>query len=202
MNILNLPNLLTSLRLLLIPFILFFLFSAEDKGLLFVFIGFFIYLVAIITDYLDGLIARKQNLTSKFGAFFDSLVDKIIVLSLFFSFLSFSFWHINIIFIIIILVREVLLTIMRIWAIVVHYSLKTEYHGKIKTVLQMTTQIILWILLIIYYALLHQETVIANFWLIVFQYLPNSLLLITMSFSVYSGVTYLLQNKSLFIKKK
>ena len=198
MSIFNLPNLLTGLRLVLIPFVLFFLFSAE-RGWNYLLIGFLLYLIAIVTDFFDGYIARKYNLTSKFGAFFDSLVDKAIVLTLFFAFTFFTFWEINILFIIIILIREVLLTVMRVWAVAINYSLKTEYHGKIKTVLQMFTQITLWILFMAYYGGVNEIDPMPSYWSNVFEYLPNGLLLIVTIFSVYSGVTYLFQNRKLFV---
>ena len=132
----------------------------------------------------------------------DSFIDKILVLSLFFAFFQFTFWKINILFIIVILIREITLTLMRVWAGVVNYTLKTEYHGKIKTVLQIISQIVLWLLLITYFLLIKSGEQISHYWNFIFKFLPNSLLFLVTIFSVYSGITYLLQNKKLFLQKK
>jgi CDP-diacylglycerol--glycerol-3-phosphate 3-phosphatidyltransferase len=83
MKILNLPNILTITRALLIPVIIIGAYSDKSSGLI-ISISFLIF--AWILDYLDGLIARKSNCVTHFGIFFDPLVDKITVLSLFFVF--------------------------------------------------------------------------------------------------------------------
>lgn len=75
----NLPNKLTILRIILIPFFVFFLmtdffpFSSH--------VAVFIFMLASVTDLLDGKIARKQNLVTVFGKFADPLADKILVMS-------------------------------------------------------------------------------------------------------------------------
>lgn len=83
MKILNLPNILTVIRALLIPIIIIGTYS--DKTLM---LGLTIFLLVLawVIDYLDGNIARKYNLITNFGIFFDSIVDKILMLSLFFAF--------------------------------------------------------------------------------------------------------------------
>ena len=72
----NLPNVLTSLRILLVPVLVLFFYlpvpwSNEAAALIFV--------VAGLTDWLDGYLARRLNQTSAFGAFLDPVADKIIV---------------------------------------------------------------------------------------------------------------------------
>ncbi len=73
----NLPNKLTLLRVLLIPFFVFFLlapaFAANGK-----YIATAIFIIASLTDLLDGKIARKYNLVTNFGKFMDPLADKLL----------------------------------------------------------------------------------------------------------------------------
>ena len=75
----NLPNKLTIFRVILIPFfvvLLLFDITAYDKW-----IALAIFIVASLTDFLDGYIARKYNLVTNFGKFMDPLADKLLVCS-------------------------------------------------------------------------------------------------------------------------
>ena len=76
----NLPNKLTILRVLMIPVFLVFLMTdvAGENGK---WIAVAIFIIASLTDFLDGYIARKYNLVSNFGKFMDPLADKLLVLS-------------------------------------------------------------------------------------------------------------------------
>ena len=75
----NLPNKLTMLRVILIPFFVFFMLTdlVPYSGL----IALAIFIAASITDFLDGKIARKYNLITNFGKFMDPLADKLLVCS-------------------------------------------------------------------------------------------------------------------------
>ena len=74
----NLPNKLTTLRVLLVPFFVWFALAkvvpGYDK-----YIAVAIFIVASLTDFLDGMIARKYNLVTNFGKFMDPLADKLLV---------------------------------------------------------------------------------------------------------------------------
>ena len=75
----NLPNKLTIFRVILIPFfvvLLLFDITAYDKW-----IALAIFIIASLTDFLDGHIARKYNLVTNFGKFMDPLADKLLVCS-------------------------------------------------------------------------------------------------------------------------
>ena len=77
----NLPNKLTLLRVVMIPFfVLFLLCKITDYSL---FIALVIFALASLTDLLDGMIARKYNLITNFGKFLDPLADKALVMLLF-----------------------------------------------------------------------------------------------------------------------
>ena len=70
------PNFLTFLRILLVPFIIFFYINK------YYIIASIFFILAIITDLIDGLMARKYNKETKLGAFIDPLADKILFISL------------------------------------------------------------------------------------------------------------------------
>ena len=75
----NLPNKLTVLRIIIIPFFIFFLmagFIPFGKW-----VAFALFIIASLTDFFDGLIARKKNLITDFGKFADPLADKLLVCS-------------------------------------------------------------------------------------------------------------------------
>ena len=79
----NLPNRLTMIRFILaIPFIIFLQYSDSSKyGLIFRLISLVIFVIASLTDFFDGYIARKYNLITDFGKIMDPLADKILVIS-------------------------------------------------------------------------------------------------------------------------
>lgn len=77
----NLPNKLTTSRMLLaIPFI-YFLEAAPVKGDIYRYIAFVLFVIASLTDWLDGYLARKHNLITDFGKLMDPLADRILVIS-------------------------------------------------------------------------------------------------------------------------
>ena len=75
----NLPNKLTTMRVILIPVFLLVLFLMDEP--MNRYIATAIFIVASLTDFLDGHIARKYNLVSNFGKFMDPLADKLLVMS-------------------------------------------------------------------------------------------------------------------------
>ena len=77
----NLPNKLTVLRVILVPFFVLFLLGADYMGPFSPYIALIIFIVASLTDMLDGKIARKYNLITNFGKFMDPLADKVLVLA-------------------------------------------------------------------------------------------------------------------------
>lgn len=74
----NLPNKLTMLRVIMVPFFVVFLLLTPDYPL-FKWVAFGLFVVASLTDLLDGHIARKYNLITNFGKFMDPLADKLLV---------------------------------------------------------------------------------------------------------------------------
>lgn len=128
----NLPNKLTIFRIFLIPLFLIFINLGTKLGIL---SSLIIFIIASITDQLDGFIARKYNLITDFGKFMDPLADKLLVLSAFITFVELDL--ISSFYVVIIVCRELLVTGIRL--IVVSKSgkvISADIYGKLKTVFQ------------------------------------------------------------------
>lgn len=136
----NLPNKLTVLRVIMIPFfVVFMLFDitgAADKW-----IALVIFCVASLTDMLDGKIARKYNLVTNFGKFMDPLADKLLVCTAMICLVSMD--QLNVIVVIIIIAREFIISGFRLVASDNGIVIAASYWGKFKTVSQMAMIIVL-----------------------------------------------------------
>jgi CDP-diacylglycerol--glycerol-3-phosphate 3-phosphatidyltransferase len=148
----HLPNLLTILRIILTPIILWILFDERVFGNQFFRVFFLValYVGASLTDYFDGYLSRKYQTVSRFGEFLDPLADKLFVISVYLSFAYLPFIALPISFILAIIIREVVITALRIYALAQKRVMKTEKHGKMKTVLQIVSQSSVLLVLLIY----------------------------------------------------
>lgn len=136
----NLPNKLTIFRVILIPFFVFFLLAPYFEGYG-NYIAAAIFIIASITDFLDGKIARKQNLVTNFGKFMDPLADKLLVCSALICLIELSLipaWVV-----IIIIAREFIISGFRLVAADNGVVIAAGYWGKFKTASQMVTVVIL-----------------------------------------------------------
>ena len=136
----NLPNKLTILRVILIPFfVVFMLFDitgAADKW-----IALVIFCVASLTDMLDGKIARKYNLVTNFGKFMDPLADKLLVCTALICLTSMD--RLNVSVVLVIIAREFIISGFRLVASDNGIVIAASYWGKFKTVSQMALIIVL-----------------------------------------------------------
>ena len=132
------PNFLTSTRILLVPVFLYCLFTDFSHGKL---LALIVFISAAITDAYDGKIARKYDIESKFGVFFDPLADKLLVLSAFygFMFLPVLSTTVKLWMIILISFRDILVTLMRTLMQYKGVTMITSKAGKLKTFLQIIT---------------------------------------------------------------
>jgi len=136
---LNVPNLLTWLRIVLIPlFVGIFYFekswlSIPNQNL----VATIIFTAAAITDWLDGWLARKLNQTSAFGAFLDPVADKLMVAAALITLVQLE--RVDAIIALIIIGREITISALREWMakIGASGSIAVSLLGKIKTVSQM-----------------------------------------------------------------
>ena len=135
--VLNLPNILTWLRILAIPlFVGIFYFpsawlSYSDQNLF----AAVIFAVAAITDWLDGYLARTLNQTSAFGAFLDPVADKLMVAAALIVLVDLG--RIDAIIALIIIGREITISALREWMAQIGKNIGVSFLGKIKTASQM-----------------------------------------------------------------
>ena len=136
----NLPNKLTILRTILIPFFLIFIYTDFwGKGNAYIAVAIFI--IASLTDLLDGKIARKYNLVTNFGKFMDPLADKLLVCSALIALVDLgklAGW-----IVIVIIAREFIISGFRLVASDNGVVIAASYWGKFKTVSQMFMLILL-----------------------------------------------------------
>lgn len=124
---LNLPTTLTFSRIVLIPF---FVLIAPERP----FLGAFIFGVASITDFLDGYLARKRGQITKFGIILDPIADKFLIISALILLVDIA--RLSVWIAIIIIVREFLVTGLRVVALSKDIVIAAEMGGKLKTFFQ------------------------------------------------------------------
>ncbi|MGM9916424.1 CDP-diacylglycerol--glycerol-3-phosphate 3-phosphatidyltransferase [Anaerotignum sp.] len=171
----NLPNKLTLLRVFMIPIFLLVLFLAPEPVNRYV--AVIIFIVASLTDMLDGKIARKYNLVSNFGKFMDPLADKLLVMSALVSMVALedlAAWVV-----IIILAREFAITGFRTLAMEANIVMAASWWGKVKT----TTQMIM------------IPVVLLQLPFSCMPVVENILVALAVFFTIFSGADYILKNK-------
>lgn len=176
----NLPNKLTVGRIIAVPF--FVLLYMLGYNL----IAFVLFIAASLTDMLDGKIARKYNLVTNFGKIMDPLADKILVYSAFCLMVDNGLvpgWML-----IIILAREFAIAGMRTVAASEGIVIAAGMSGKIKTVLQMIAVPLL---------LLVNVQVLTSV-MPVITMLAEGFLWASLIMTIYSGIEYIVKNKTVF----
>jgi CDP-diacylglycerol--glycerol-3-phosphate 3-phosphatidyltransferase len=131
---LNIPTILTFSRIVLIPF--FVLITPRSP-----FLGIAIFLIASLTDFLDGYLARRSGQITKFGILLDPIADKFLVISaliLLVDMVKLPAWVA-----IVVIVREFVVTTLRVVALSKSIVMPAEAAGKLKTAAQMTSIILL-----------------------------------------------------------
>ena len=134
----NLPNKLTVLRVIMVPFFVFFMLT-DVGGAANKWIALAIFVIASLTDMLDGKIARKYNLVTNFGKFMDPLADKLLVCSAMICLIPSG----KLPTAIVIIAREFIISGFRLVASDNGIVIAANYWGKFKTVSQMAMIIVL-----------------------------------------------------------
>lgn len=179
----NLPNKLTLFRVVLIPFFVFFLLAPYFEGYG-NYIAVAIFIVASITDFLDGKIARKYNLVTNFGKFMDPLADKLLVCSALICLIQLEL--ITAWVVIIIIAREFIISGFRLVASDNGVVIAASYWGKLKTAFQLLTVIVL----------------ILNIPNKVFTILGTVLIYVSLALTVISLIDYIAKNKDVLKDQK
>ena len=181
---LNLPNALASLRILLAPLMFWIILNPElftDNGFHIswnYYAASLLFVLASATDFFDGYIARQWNQMTMLGAILDPLADKMLTLAAFLGLMMIgeaSAWAIYII-----IVRELFITGIRTVAVSEGISVKASWAGKVKTVAQMIA---------IGFLLMHWP-------------FGTELLWIAVALTVYSGLEYLWGFRAALLKDK
>ncbi len=191
----NLPNRLTMIRIIIIPLIvaLYLLIDVIGTGLTLILIGV-LFILASLTDYLDGKIARKRNIVTTFGKFVDPLADKLLVVSTLMILCDFyvkntdgslymfmPFW-----IVLIVIARELIVTSIRLVAVGEGIILHASKWGKYKTAFTMLT-------LVYYFFIMPYDLPVINIVGVVF-------LGISVILTIGSGVDYFMKNKEIILK--
>jgi CDP-diacylglycerol--glycerol-3-phosphate 3-phosphatidyltransferase len=186
----TLANILTIIRILLTPlFIYLFLLPGWTER----FVASVVFTIASITDWYDGYLARRYNQTSKFGQYMDPFADKILVSSALFLFawLDYIYWWMALV----IVVRDLLITFLRSYAMYRHQPMATSRLAKWKTTFQMIFIFTLLVYLNAYPYLSFLPDIRLNLvnqpWLL---WTTISLFFVT-ALTAYSGIKYLIDNQ-------
>ena len=135
----NLPNKLTVLRMVLIPFVMFFYLATFIPHGIGKIVALVIFIAAALTDLLDGKIARKHNLVTNLGKFLDPIADKILTASVLFMIMADGTIPApyGVIIVTIIIAREFMVSALRLIAASQGTVLAADIWGKAKTMVQM-----------------------------------------------------------------
>lgn len=179
----NLPNKLTVLRIVMVPFFVFFML-AEFVPHRYLF-ALVLFCAASYTDHLDGKIARRDNLITNFGKLMDPLADKILVMSALICMVKLDLA--STVCVLLIMIREFAITSIRLLAVEQGRVIAANNWGKAKTVSQMVA--IIAILFFQYLATFFPE------FLVPATAIGHVLILIATFFTVVSGIIYIKDNK-------
>ncbi len=135
----NLPNILTLSRMVLTLPVLVLLMTGNTIGYYF---SFAVFLIASLTDFFDGRIARKRGLVTDLGKFLDQIADKILVTSIFLGFMALS--KVSLWFLFVVVTRDTVVSGIRMVASNKGKVIAADIFGKAKTVSQMTFLILLY----------------------------------------------------------
>lgn len=219
----NLANILTVTRFFAVPFFLYFMYF---PGHYFKAFAFLLFVAASITDYLDGYVARRYNMATEFGKFMDPLADKALVLGAFLM-LTIAMHQMEIWMLAVIVGRDLMITLLRVYAKRRDVSIRTTYFAKAKTAFQMTA--VITILLILAFAQLNDIDIIERYYQVavlrgdpvftvamrfmlggtkllsssgiviyLYSFLPYLLTLSATTVTAISGLDYLYRNRELF----
>ena len=180
----NTPNRLTTLRVIMIPLFVFLLLwkSYEYSE----YYAAAVFVLACITDFLDGYIARKYNLVTTFGKFMDPLADKLLVNSALICFVADSTCPMPAWVAIIIIARDTIISGYRLIAAEKNIVISASYWGKVKTATQMVMAIVL----------------ILDFQFKYIEIIENVLIYAALVLTIISLVDYLYKNRDVLRDEK
>ena len=181
----NLPNQLTIVRIILTPVFLVLFLSGLEHHFLY---GFVVFAIASITDFLDGMLARKNGAVTVFGQLADPVADKILTTVALLAFMQLDLCNIWIIMIV--LLREFTITSFRLVATAQGVVIPANIYGKLKTISQMVFSLLIMLL-----AELNEVGVLGESFPL--SAVSNGMLWVTAVLCVISGIIYVKQSVKL-----
>ncbi|MBO5364305.1 MAG: CDP-diacylglycerol--glycerol-3-phosphate 3-phosphatidyltransferase [Clostridia bacterium] len=182
----NTPNKLTLLRVILIPVYMILYLSCGQAG---VYAAIVVFILASLTDQLDGYLARKKHQVTTFGKLMDPLADKILTMSAFIAFVEKGMPYITAGVVMIILARELIVTGIRLIALGENQVIAASIWGKAKTVSQMVLVIGVMVFEV---AKWHLPMLSGTM-----DILTLVMTVVTVALTVYSGIDYIWKNRKL-----
>jgi len=189
----TIPNQLSILRIVLTPFFVLTFFAENLHAN---YASFVIFLIASLTDYYDGYIARRYNYISEWGRFLDPLADKILISTAFIVFAISHYLHMWMVTVII--VRDVVITILRFYAIRKGKPIATSNFARIKTVSQIVVIYLIFSYILIVKTLRYSGKEWEWFSKLRGVSLLNNLMLFVTLLTVLTALMYLVENRSHF----
>ncbi len=185
----TLPNQLTILRIVLTPvFVGLMLLDSVNSRL----IGIGVFTIASLTDLYDGYHARKYGEVTRWGAFMDPLADKILITSAFLVFVAHGILELWMV--LVVLARDVLVTMMRLYAELKDKPIVTSKSAKIKTLLQNVLAYLLLLLMLCSEQNLFGEAIANEAKKQLHAPAVSIAMLLLTIYTVYTGITYLVEN--------
>ena len=184
----NLPNLLTIIRMALVPVFIVFFYMGQGGAHIYIVLAFAVFLIASATDAVDGHIARKHDLITNFGKLMDPLADKVLATAAFIVFV-----HVGVVaawMVIVILAREFIITGLRGVAASEGVVIEAGMSGKLKTVFQLVA------ICLILFGMALDFGKMAGFGAFI-SVAGIVCLWIAVIFTVYSGIEYLWKGRNL-----
>lgn len=197
----NLPNKITTLRMILVVFVATFLLLPSewfmtipyiDVSLNF-FVAWILFIIASLSDMLDGKIARKYNMVTDYGKFMDPIADKLLVNTTLIILASYGPIRVNVICVIIMIARDIVVDAVRLNAMRKNVVVAANIFGKLKTVFQMVAIILIIVNDFNLDSLLHLND---NY------YLGQLFMYVATLTSLISGIIYVIQNRNVFSEMK
>ena len=195
----NLPNKLTVLRIVLIPFMMFFYLASFIPHGIGKIVALAIFIIAALTDLLDGKIARKYNLVTNLGKFLDPIADKILTATALFMLMADGTIPApyGVIAITIIIAREFMVSALRLIAASQGTVLAADVWGKAKTMVQMIA-----IPICLFVPFLAEVGGVAPLAILIVSIVGWVALGIATVLTIVSGVNYLVKNIKCFKDSK
>ena len=194
---LTIPNQLTALRILLVPVFVLLLLQTDPYLKL---LGVLVFVVASLTDIYDGYHARKYGVTTRLGAFLDPLADKLLITAAFLLYVWMGYlvlWMV-----ILVVIRDVVVTALRVYAEYKNRPVVTSVEAKYKTLAQNLLVYLIMALILMKEAAFFGKTMSFTVSRFLLSDSIYYIMLAVTLFTVYTGISYLVSNWSIYFGKQ